>query len=193
MCVSFPDVGTQDLGLLSPSRRLHCESPNQVDLLCRRHCRPCPTPATTPPGHGTERRTYHAMTSWMKCSSFFSPLQVAQVLFPLPEHVLHLRGAPMVTDSRGIPVAPGPLPHFLPQKVGLWWARLASTCPPPRSSASHSSAPTSYWRPPFSPLPRAYTVQGLVPHPSWDQPEPSAWPTSSFHLSCHRADTKSNT
>lgn len=34
--------------------------------------------------------TYHMMTSWTKCSSFLSPLQVAHVLFPLAEHVLHL-------------------------------------------------------------------------------------------------------
>lgn len=52
--------------------------------------------AETGPGHVPQlplhghTATYHVMTSWMKCNSFFSPLQVAQVLFPLPEHVLHL-------------------------------------------------------------------------------------------------------
>ena len=156
---------TWELRTLSPSRRLRCESPNQADLLCRHRYRPCPTPATTPPGHGTDRRTYHAMTSWMKCSSFFSPLQVAQVLFPLPEHVLHLRGAPMVTDSRGIPVAPGPSPNILPPRGGLWWARSASTCPPSRPPASHSSAPTSYWSPPFSPTPQRLHSSRACPIP----------------------------
>ena len=97
-------------------------------ISCHQRHQQLPTPATTPPGPGTERPTYHAMTSWMKCSSFFSPLQVAQVLFPLPEHVLHLREAPMVTDIHGIPGAPGPLPHFLPQKGGLWWAVVGKAC-----------------------------------------------------------------
>lgn len=45
--------------------------------------------------------------------------------------------APMVTDIHGIPRGSRALAYLLPQKGGLWWARLTSMCPPSRPPASH--------------------------------------------------------
>lgn len=100
----------------------------------------------------------------MKCSSFFSPLQVAQVLLPLPEHVLHLRGTPSVPFSHGILVASEPRP---PHPSSEMWAVMGRDFfhgPPSRPPASHSSGLISHWRPHFS-CP-AYMVPELTPTPS---------------------------
>lgn len=64
----------------------------------------------------SNRLFFHAMTSWMECSSFLSPLQVAQVLLPLPEHVLHLRRP--VPEHRGHLRAGCRALRLLPQQAG---------------------------------------------------------------------------
>ena len=70
----------------------HCSLLDQVEAPKRRRFSVSATTPPPPPGPapGSLGVTYHMMTSWTKCSSFLSPLQVAHVLFPLPEQVLHL-------------------------------------------------------------------------------------------------------
>lgn len=102
--------------------------------------------------------TYHMITSWMKCNSFFSPLQVVQVLLPRPEHVLHLRGAH--TNRQLWDHLSEDPPHPKSFLMQLLWTWVASTCLPPRP-ASGGSAPASLWRLPLSHP--AHNIPGLPP------------------------------
>lgn len=94
-------------------------------------CRPLPRP------WARGATTHHTVTSWTKCSSFFSPLQVAQVLLARPEHVPHLTGC------RGLqaPGSPSTNPPSRGDQRGpvLGLGRVTPTL---------GRAPTSLWGPP---------------------------------------------